>query len=53
MVFVTRPDNQNQITRLTFFNLDKNNVRQLFEVTSDAGKTWTTTTDLLYHRVQK
>jgi len=53
MVFVTQPDNQNQGTRLTFFNLDKNNVRQLFEVTSDAGKTWTTTTDLLYHRVQK
>jgi len=53
MVFVTRPDKQNQVTRLTFFNLDKNNVRQLFEITSDAGKTWTTTTDLFYHRVQK
>lgn len=53
MVFVSRPDKQNQITRLTFFNLDKNNVRQLFEVTSDAGKTWSTTTDLFYHRVQK
>lgn len=53
MVFITRPDQQNQITRLTFFNLDKNNVRQIFEVTSDAGKTWTTTTDLLYHRIPK
>ncbi len=51
MVFVTRPDTQNQITRLTFYNMNPNLVRQLFEVTKDDGKTWTTTTDLYYNRV--
>lgn len=53
LVFVTKPNPQNQITRLTFFNLEPNLVRQLFEVTTDDGKTWATTTDLLYHRITK
>jgi tetratricopeptide (TPR) repeat protein len=53
LVFVTKPNSQNQITRLTFFNLEPNLVRQLFEVTTDDGKTWTTTTDLYYHRISK
>lgn len=53
LVFVTKPDTQNQITRLTFFNMEPNLVRQLFEVTKDDGKTWTTTTDLYYHRISK
>lgn len=53
MMFVTRPDAQNQITRLTFFNLEPNKVRQVFETTNDDGKTWVTTTDLFYHRIIK
>ncbi len=52
LTFVTRPGANNQITRLTFFNLNPNLVRQLFEVTNDDGKTWTTTTDLYYNRVK-
>ncbi|MBL7871218.1 MAG: hypothetical protein JNM78_06380 [Cyclobacteriaceae bacterium] len=52
-VFFTKPDTQNQITRLTFFHMEPNLVRQLFEVTTDDGKTWNTTTDLYYHRISK
>ena len=37
--------------RLTFTNLDPNRVRQHFEQTADSGKTWVTTTDLIYVRV--
>lgn len=53
LVFVTKPDTKKQITRLTFFNLEPNLVRQLFEVTSDDGKKWATTTDLYYTRITK
>lgn len=53
LVFVTKPDGKNQITRLTFFNMEPNLVRQLFEVTNDEGKTWATTTDLYYNRILK
>lgn len=52
LTFVTLPNAQNQITRLTFHNLEPGRVRQHFEVTSDNGKTWTTTTDLYYQRAQ-
>jgi tetratricopeptide (TPR) repeat protein len=51
MVFVTLPDPKNQVTRLTFYNLSPDLVRQQFETTTDNGKTWKTTTDLNYHRV--
>lgn len=37
-------------TRLTFFNLDANTVRQLAERSTDEGKTWTTTFDFKYVR---
>lgn len=37
-------------TRLTFFNLDTNTVRQLAEQSADDGKTWTTTYDFKYSR---
>ena len=37
-------------TRLTFFNLDANTVRQLAEQSTDDGKTWTTTYDFKYVR---
>ena len=37
-------------TRLTFFNLDPNHVRQLSESTADGGKTWTVNYDLIYTR---
>lgn len=37
-------------TRLTFFNLDPNTVRQLAEQSTDDGKTWTTTYDFKYVR---
>lgn len=52
LVFITRPDPQKQVTRLTFYNLEPNLVRQHFEVTRDEGKTWTTTTDLFYYRLR-
>lgn len=37
-------------TRLTFFNLGPNKVRQLSESSSDGGKTWSVTYDLIYTR---
>lgn len=37
-------------TRLTFFNLDANTVRQLAEQSGDDGKTWTVTYDFKYVR---
>jgi hypothetical protein len=52
MVFVTLPNPQNAITRLTFHKITNDQVRQLFETTKDDGKTWTTSIDLMYHRVK-
>jgi len=52
LTFVTKSNAQHQITRLTFYNLKPELVRQVFEVTTDDGKTWTTTTDLYYHRIK-
>jgi hypothetical protein len=37
-------------TRLTFFHISKDSVRQFSEISSDSGKTWTTNYDLLYVR---
>jgi len=50
MVFVTLPDAQKTITRLTFHKLSPDLVRQYFETTTDNGQSWTTTIDLQYHR---
>jgi tetratricopeptide (TPR) repeat protein len=36
--------------RLTFFNIARDTVRQLFEASSDSGKTWTSTFDGRYVR---
>jgi tetratricopeptide (TPR) repeat protein len=49
MVFVTQPDSNKMVTRLTFYNLEQDHVRQHFETSTD-GTTWTTTVDLHYHR---
>lgn len=38
------------LQKLTFFKLDENTVRQLFEASSDEGKTWAVTSDLKYVR---
>lgn len=38
------------ISRLTFFNVDANTVRQFAEQSDDEGKTWTTTYDYKYVR---
>jgi hypothetical protein len=38
------------MSRLTFFNMDANTVRQLGERTVDGGKTWTATFDFKYVR---
>jgi len=38
------------LTRLTFFNIDNNTVRQLAENSSDNGKTWTVVYDFKYVR---
>jgi tetratricopeptide (TPR) repeat protein len=37
-------------TRLTFFHLSRDSVRQFSQVSSDSGRTWTTAYDLLYVR---
>ncbi|MEP6950238.1 MAG: hypothetical protein ABI863_13220 [Ginsengibacter sp.] len=41
------------INRLTFFNLDKDKVRQLGEISKDNGQTWATQYDLEYRRKKK
>ncbi len=38
------------LQKLTFTKIDDNTVRQLFEASTDAGKTWTVTYDLKYVR---
>jgi hypothetical protein len=43
----TKPDS---VGRLTFTPVDKATVRQHAEISTDGGKTWTTTYDLYYHR---
>jgi hypothetical protein len=54
MVFKTIPvvktKDSVEIQRLSFFNLGPDKVRQLFESSSDNGKTWTITVDLEYRR---
>jgi hypothetical protein len=37
-------------TKLTFFRLGPDQVRQLSEISTDGGKTWTINYDLLYTR---
>lgn len=37
-------------TRLTFFNISRDSVRQFAETSPDGGKTWTTSYDLMYVR---
>jgi hypothetical protein len=39
-----------QIQKMTFYDLDKNKMRQHGETSSDGGKTWTTSFDLEYRR---
>lgn len=40
------------LSRLTFFNVDANTVRQFAESTADGGKTWTVTYDFKYARTK-
>ena len=57
MHFVSRPfkagKNVISIRKITFFKLKENKVRQLGEISSDEGKTWTTEYDLEYRPKQK
>jgi hypothetical protein len=48
----TRPDGQREhvLGRMTFFNLGPDRVRQLWEQSTDEGKTWTVAFDGLYKR---
>lgn len=52
MHFTSRPFNAGKnvisIRKITFFKLKENKVRQLGEISSDDGKTWTTEYDLEY-----
>ena len=41
---------QKALLRMTFFNLDANRVRQFGETSTDGGKTWQVSYDLMYHR---
>lgn len=45
-----RRDGKPAKSRMTFFNLGENDVRQLVEQSIDDGKTWTTQIDLHYSR---
>lgn len=47
---VIAPNGKKILSRLTFFNLDTNTVRQFVENSSDEGKTWTTLYDFKYIR---
>jgi tetratricopeptide (TPR) repeat protein len=49
----TSANGEKTISRLTFFNLDVNTVRQLGEDSSDGGKTFTVSYDLKYVRRNK
>lgn len=42
--------NSHVLTRMTFFNLGQDKVRQLGENSTDGGKTWTVTWDAMYVR---
>jgi hypothetical protein len=57
MHFISRPFNLGKniisIRKITFFNLKNTKVRQLGEISSDDGKTWTTEYDLEYRPKQK
>ena len=44
------PQGQRVEQRLTFFNIARDTVRQLFEASSDSGRTWTATFDGRYVR---
>ena len=52
MIFFTKPDQNQTMRRLTFFNLDPNQVRQFSELSNDDGKTWTTEYDFYYNRIK-
>jgi len=45
-----RADGRQVASRMTFFNLDGNQVRQLVEQSTDGGETWNTQYDLTYRR---
>ena len=47
-----RPDGSPLAVRMTFTPLAPDVVRQHIETSTDSGATWTTTTDLHYHRVK-
>jgi tetratricopeptide (TPR) repeat protein len=46
------PDGKKLLSRLTFFNLDANTVRQLAENSTDEGKTWQVLYDFKYVRTK-
>jgi hypothetical protein len=54
MVFLTKPfpltKDTMAVSRLTFYDLSKDRVRQHFEISKDNGGTWTTQYDLDYRR---
>jgi hypothetical protein len=45
------PNGQQQQGRMTFFRVSADSVRQLWESSTDEGKTWTTAFDGMYVRV--
>lgn len=46
----TTSQNQKQIGRFIFYNMGPDQVRQFYEVSTDQGKTWTTSYDFIYKR---
>jgi hypothetical protein len=46
------PNGQTRLEKLTFFNISPDTVRQLFEQSTDSGKTWATTFDGRYVRIK-
>ena len=48
----TGRDGRLRRTRMTFFDIDQDHVRQLVEQSTDGGKTWNTQYDLHYERAK-
>ena len=46
------PGGERRLEKLTFFNISPDTVRQLFEQSTDSGKTWRTTFDGRYVRMK-
>jgi len=52
MILVTKPDKNNKMLRMTFFNMNPDLVRQFGETSADGGITWAPSFNLFYNRIK-